>query len=189
MDEKRFIDAQRLELEYWRNTPHHPTGIWKYYEKAFESFLESFKRVADVGCGPVPFFCNDLVHARTCVAIDPLFEEYLELKMYPPMRTMKWWGDTSESPDSYFDGVFALNMLDHVLDPRDMLKQLQRILIPGGLLYIYVDLDKRPDAMHPHAIRADWLLQELAGLTTILSAQDQSWKFDNRVLFYVGRKP
>ncbi|MBU0580168.1 MAG: class I SAM-dependent methyltransferase [Candidatus Margulisbacteria bacterium] len=39
-------------------------------------------------------------------------------------------------PNNYFDFVYSLEVLEHILDPSSMLKEIKRILKPGGYGYI-----------------------------------------------------
>jgi SAM-dependent methyltransferase len=46
--------------------------------------------------------------------------------------------DSAEFPDDFFDVVTLWNVFDEVLDPISCLKAVQRVLKPGGLLFIRV---------------------------------------------------
>jgi ubiquinone/menaquinone biosynthesis C-methylase UbiE len=41
-------------------------------------------------------------------------------------------------PDQAFDGVVLDNVLEHIIDPTDILSELRRVLKPGGTLIVGV---------------------------------------------------
>ena len=83
--------------------------------------------------------------------------------------------------------IFALNVLDHVQYPRVLLAELIRASRPGGYLFLFVDIDKPPDQMHPHTIKSEWLRNILDRYWQMKLWQiEPSWKFKNDVLYAVG---
>jgi 2-polyprenyl-3-methyl-5-hydroxy-6-metoxy-1,4-benzoquinol methylase len=40
-------------------------------------------------------------------------------------------------PDTSFDAVLSLGVLEHVVDPDASLDEINRVLVPGGTLYVY----------------------------------------------------
>ena len=190
--EAQFESIQVRELNWWAHFQGDPRVPWQYYDRQFLPFLRKFDIVADVGCGPVPYFCNHNVIFDEAVAIDPLMEGYLRLERYRPYRngvTFRIASDTEEICCSYFEGVFAFNMLDHCQDPDFTLGELTRILRRGGLLFLFVDVDKEPDAMHPHKINGGGILEWLERRFVVeLDVTLPSWKFKNDVMYFVGEK-
>lgn len=146
--------------------------------------------IADVGCGPIPFFCDYAIKAKRQIAVDPLYEQYLKLSYYQKFCdcVVTWIRSTVALETGVCDSVFALNMLDHVQSPNDTIDELIRILKPGGCLYLFVDLEKDPDHMHPHMISEQWLRSALAMLDTVQVHIEKSWKFGNNAMWYVGQK-
>lgn len=41
-------------------------------------------------------------------------------------------------PDNHFDAITMFNLLDHIREPKDFLKEVERILKPGGIIYLNV---------------------------------------------------
>jgi len=92
------------------------------------------RRILDVGCGQGQFLK---------LAKDSGWEvEGVELAKSACGYARKKFGievrneDLKEAvfPDAYFDIVTLWNVLDHLLDPLDALKEIYRILKPGGIL-------------------------------------------------------
>lgn len=188
----RIIQIQ--ELGYWTHTPYPPDGPWRHYDKAFIRFLDKHRVAVDVGCGPVPYLFNHNVRYDVGFAVDPLIEKYYKIPRY-----RKYWDlygqdverlhSLSLLEDGIADAVYGLNVLDHVQDVERLLEEIYRKMAQIGVLYLYVDVGKKPDKMHPHMIDADELLDQLDMLFVDIWYKIQpSWKFDNQVLFYVGGK-
>jgi ubiquinone/menaquinone biosynthesis C-methylase UbiE len=57
--------------------------------------------------------------------------------------------------DESVDVVVARNCLDHVVDPVAVIAEVVRLLRPGGVLILNVDVDGVATAEEPHAFTAD----------------------------------
>jgi len=190
--------AQERELEWWTNVRNfNPRNAWSHYDSHFSPFLKrKFDCVFDVGCGPVPYFCNcDVVHTRLACAIDPLMPEYQKLDKYKVFRAGFKYSIRTSMPDDVTmrtwtipnpDAIFLLNMLDHAEVPAFTLVRAIELLRKDGLLFVFCDIGKEPDLMHPHTLGAASL--HFDGLVDLYMKVEPSWKFDNDVLYYVGRK-
>ncbi len=100
-------------------------------------------RVLDIGSGPLSMFAygshQELIDL---VAADPLADQYKELLdkyhytlTYP---LVKVFGEelASRFGEQSFDIVWIHNALDHSRDPQIVLKQMVKVLKPGGYLYV-----------------------------------------------------
>jgi len=191
VDNARYSRAQGNELEWWKNNAYTPFRQWHEYDKVFLPYYPDIPvgQAVDVGSGPVPMLCNHNVFYRHGIAIDPLIHEYAEILKYDLYLTRAFTRLDSivDIKTESVDMAFCLNTLDHVQDPQLMVIELGRILRRYGKLFFFVDIDKRPDSAHPHAITRDWLAQELlAEFYPILWLEKKSWKFDNQALYFVG---
>lgn len=194
MDNGEFAKIQLKELSYWRNTPYPPTGSWYYYDREFLPYIDlNYLTVGDFGSGPVPYFFNHNVRYREGWAIDPLIHEYVGITKYKPYydaaradrKTFRVEKRMQGFDYGYFEAMFALNVLDHVQDIDEALYQLARVT--RGRLFIYVDVDKPPDPMHPLTVSAELLVSFLnINFDPIYVNVTPSWKFDNDVLYFVG---
>lgn len=113
-----------------------PDFIQGQLDKVFES-LKKYRRtnrVLDIGCG-----AGSVLEAAKRAGWDG---EGLEISV-PAVEYVRslgfkvFQGDLASAPypDDYFDVVIASELLEHVTDPLSLLKQVARILRPGGVLW------------------------------------------------------
>ncbi|MFG0285687.1 MAG: class I SAM-dependent methyltransferase [Phycisphaerales bacterium JB039] len=109
-------------------------------------------RAVEVGAGPHPFL---LVGSwRSAVAVDPLADGYRAEGLLPELGPLVYLAAPAEEiplPGGSADLVVTHNCLDHVDDPGAAAAEMRRLLAPGGLLWLIVDLRDTADEMHPHA--------------------------------------
>lgn len=100
-------------------------------------------RVLEVGSGAhgLIFFFD----AAERVGVDPLANHYKTL--FPAWqeraRTVAGYGERLPFEDSSFDVVLCDNVVDHAENPRRIIEQIARVLVPGGLLYFTVNVHHR----------------------------------------------
>jgi SAM-dependent methyltransferase len=123
-------------------------------------------RILDVGSGPLTTVGTRWPGRRVSITpVDPLADRYNEMLaefgITPPARPIK--GDAERLaellPHGSFDLACATNSLDHAYDPVRAIRQMLRVVKPGG----HVVLDHRADegelmrytALHQWNFRAD----------------------------------
>jgi SAM-dependent methyltransferase len=82
-------------------------------------------RVLDVGCGVKPYYPFFRPHASDYVGVDVVDNELADLK-----------GPAEALPvdDSSFDLVLCIQVLEHTDDPARVVRELRRVVAPGGLV-------------------------------------------------------
>jgi len=135
------LDA-RYRDDYWSSFQVEQTGPARnnVHEHALEWLQEVHPEagtVVDVGCGAGAFLA--LCRERGWTGVG--FDQSAHAVAYARTRGL----DVSEQgwpacslPDGSVDAVTFINVLDHLRDPFAALQEAQRILRPGGLLYIRV---------------------------------------------------
>lgn len=102
--------------------------------------LGSDPRVLEVGSGAhgLIFYFG----ARRAVGCDPLAADYAAL--FPAWQrraaTVAAVGERLPFADSAFDLVLCDNVVDHAEDPARIVREMTRVLRPGGLLYFTVNV-------------------------------------------------
>ncbi len=112
------------------------------------------RSAVEIGAGPYPALAAAGGAWRRAVAVDPLAREYAAEGLLPKacerITYIAARGEDIPLPDGTADLVIIENALDHVEDPAAVLNEARRLLVPGGLLWLLVDLSTYSDAMHPH---------------------------------------
>jgi len=102
--------------------------------------IDSRARVIEVGSGAhgLIFYFG----AMFGVGVDPLAVEYS--RMFPAWQrcvsTVASVGEQLPFPDETFHIVLCDNVVDHAESPSGIVKELVRVLAPGGLLYFTVNI-------------------------------------------------
>jgi SAM-dependent methyltransferase len=130
-----------------------------------ENFFDG-KVVVDIGPGPLGF--PDACPARISIGVDPLAERFREHGLLLEDSSALYLATGAESiplVSRSVDVVIARNSLDHVDDPRAVLREAQRLLRPGGTLILNFDVGHAPTATEPHTLTVDAVRAALDGMT------------------------
>lgn len=125
----------------------------------FDYFLS--KDVLEVGCGP--YGVIHFVDCRVNVGIDPLlFDTWKgDRKINASTIHVVAAGEYLPFRDGVFDVCICFNVLDHVISPNDVMREMVRILKSDGELLLWVHAIRRSvkifdplfsliDRSHPH---------------------------------------
>lgn len=117
------------------------------------------KSVVEIGAGPYPLVAAAGKGWKRCVAVDPIARGYVEEGLVPECASHVVYvaarGESIPLPSACADLVVIENCLDHVRDPALVLGEIARLLAPGGLMWLFVDLSNHVDHMHPHAMNEE----------------------------------
>ncbi len=131
MDNK-FIDisltSENLDLYYVR------TSILNSLKKTLPSFKGQF---LDVGCGKMPYRNYILEHAEVSKYVGLDIENALEYdaKVKPDFT---WDGIKMPFENNSFESAMATEVLEHCPEPEIVLKEVYRVLKPGGVFFFTV---------------------------------------------------
>jgi len=114
------------------------------------------KVVLDLGGG-----CTGVLRlfegAALKIEMDPLVDRYMDagkMSVKGTSRTilLKGYGERMPLSDGFVDVIVCRNALDHVDNPRRAADEIRRVLKPGGLLVLVVDLKGAPTPAEPNPI-------------------------------------
>lgn len=133
-------NKQELSWYRWR-----AENLKRLVNKAISgsSFSLSSATVLEIGSGPVGV--TSFLEAGECIAIDPLCDYYTlqpALVKYRDNNVQYKTGIGESLPfaDAFCDLVVIENVIDHVQDAHAVMKEIGRVLKPGGILYLTINL-------------------------------------------------
>ena len=156
---------------------------WREKFDGYRFLPAKVKNAIEVGCGPYTNvrLMMDCCQMEHLVLSDPLIRTYAKFKltfvndMYRKVACILDDHPIEELPfaDGNFDLTVMINVLDHVRDAQECMRQLTRVTKPGGIVIVGQDLSNEEDlaAMagtegetgHPIKLDADWFNQHLTG--------------------------
>lgn len=157
------LESRFRSPEYkWPRDPLHTwSRVWEYpyaYHH-LRKWRRSFSgpgqpHVADVGSGVTffPFSVARLGCQVTCTDIDPICERDLQraaalVNTGPGKVTFRLCSqDRLPFADEELDAVYCISVLEHIPEFEKTIAEISRVLKPGGLLVLTIDLDLRGDS-------------------------------------------
>jgi len=142
----RSIDFPLGEIEkyHWDRGPY-GDPIYSYFYRRFTVFLlgllqvEGSQRILNIGCG-LGFDEKNLAHLHPDLEIwsIDISQEMISkaIKHRCPSRLCLSLAEVLPFPDESFDRILAREVIEHVLSPKSMIKEIGRCLKPGGLAVI-----------------------------------------------------
>jgi len=138
---KRGLARTRELFRLWRDEKENPAPF--YSALADEAVIDLERRygsmagraIADLGCGPGYYAVAFRSRGAFVVPVEGSREELLAAGA-PPTGALI--GDAGHLPlrDACVDGVFCSNLLEHARDARSVIRDMERILRPGGWGYL-----------------------------------------------------
>jgi SAM-dependent methyltransferase len=122
--------SQQL-LDFTNECVYDRAPILRFVESAAAS-LAPGARVLDAGSGRAPY--RELFTSATYVTADWPNSPHGEAKEADLVCSL----DAIPAGDSSFEAVLCTQVLEHVPKPRDVLRELHRVLVPGGKLWMTV---------------------------------------------------
>ena len=165
------------ELKYWSMVKEkEPVLHNAWYEYFFtihfglDRAYYAGKKVLDIGCGPRGSLeWADMTALR--VGLDPLADSYHALGADRQKMTYVA-APAEEIPyvDDCFDVVCSFNSLDHVDDVDAVLREIGRIVCPGGLFLLLTDVNHPPTICEPRSFSWD-LVDRIASTFSLVEEQ------------------
>lgn len=115
-----------------------PHYVRRWQELAVEWLPGELGRFLDYGCGPCGLLDKLRHQAAECHGVDVDADKIHDAAARFPgfhLHTIDLSGE-APYPDSFFDTVAAVEVIEHVPDERRTLSELSRLLKPGGRLLI-----------------------------------------------------
>ncbi len=139
----------------------------------FEQSHWKDKTVVEFGSGPAGVI--EYIDAKVKIAIEPLIKKYREIFPHLNLSSVRYLESAGESADTIgsesADLVICYNMLDHVIDPDAVLRQIKRVLKNNSHLLFQINVyDSKTEIenktgthaeLHPHSFTRDTIVEKL----------------------------
>lgn len=153
------------ELYHWKSVKKSEIEFTnQHYHQFFTTYFNlnnkyyNNKNILDIGCGPRGSLeWADMTKQR--IGLDPLANQYL--KLGASKQKMTYINATAEDipfEANYFDVISSFNSLDHVDHLNQAVKEVKRVLKPGGLFLLITDVNHEPTVNEP--ITFSWDITE-----------------------------
>jgi 2-polyprenyl-3-methyl-5-hydroxy-6-metoxy-1,4-benzoquinol methylase len=133
-----------MKLAYYRSAQMKPDLARRYYR-----LLPPTGRILDVGCGVGGFGALN-PGGREVHGIDIDAGAVAKAQEHELARQHDLASSTLPYEDAFFDGVLAKDILEHLTDPAAIVREIERVLRPGGVVVASVVMAK------PKAVWADY---------------------------------
>jgi len=170
LDDKKINNDYYHELgEQWYSSRDDPIALLRAEAKLKAPWIvEKIRRLApntksvlDVGCG-AGFISNHLARAKYEVSAIDLSENSLAVaKQKDETGTVNYiYADAYQLPfsNASFDCIVSTDFLEHVSEPQKVLKEIYRVLKPGGIFFFHT-FSKNPISYILSIKFIDWFMK------------------------------
>lgn len=101
------------------------------------SYVNKLKpgRILDIGCGP-GFFLSAIADTWERYGVEPSLQAAEHARMNYGINITTGKLEDTHYSDGYFDVVYLYHVIEHLPDPRSILKEINRIMKRGGILIV-----------------------------------------------------
>lgn len=133
--------AEKHDLEKFYN---HPNFIFRYIEqKRIQKLIDlaeikSTDKVLEVGCGAGHIIEKIKTGKLYGIDISEIQIERAKKKLNDRVELKKAAGENIPYDNKFFDKVLCSEVIEHVLDPREVLKEISRVMKDDGILSLSI---------------------------------------------------
>lgn len=135
--------------------------------EALRAGISITAQVLDLGCGCSGFLTYLLNHQPKVRAVGLDFAPWALAHMRTVDPRVRWIdGDALSVPyrDGFFDVVIASDLIEHVDDPQALVREMRRLVHPGGIVRVTATTGPDDDRYHVWRIVPEELAQTLERL-------------------------
>jgi SAM-dependent methyltransferase len=118
--------AERLQEKYFGNCVH----PYRTFESTVRNYLRPDQTLLDAGCGHgAPVLRNFLGSAKELIGVDLVNFDRGDV---PGIKLLKRDLVNTGLPDASIDVIMSRSVMEHIVHPPEMYKEMHRLLRPGG---------------------------------------------------------
>lgn len=138
-DEKPlFIERVIEDIDWWN-------AMYDDRYEYLESVLpDSRRRILDLGCGPGYFLKRGMERGWKGTGVEPSRQAGAHAKSLGVEVINTFFNDSGLKGKEAFDAVHLSEVLEHIIDPAGLLKDIHDVLLPGGFACAIVPNDYSP---------------------------------------------
>lgn len=130
-----LINTDPKQLEYYKGIlMHADTGVHEQAASLFQNYVPAGVSVLDVGAGAGAFSqrLTDIGYKVTALDVDP--EKWIPADI--PFQQLNIDAGIAASVQDTFDAVCCLEVIEHVENPWNLLREIYSVVKPGGYLLL-----------------------------------------------------
>lgn len=126
-----------IKTKYWDEYDQSSIGVGAYTDFRLLASLVKDKNILEVGCGRGDMICK-LNESRSRAAIDPSERAItFALQREPGLIDFRvGFAEKLDFDDNTFDFTYSLEVIEHVKEYKEMVKEMVRVTKTGGLIFI-----------------------------------------------------
>lgn len=148
-----LLDPRSEEYRRQRRTAHQHLRMLKHFRPKLAGL-----KILDVGCSSGLFLAEARTHGMDCYGTEISPETSAFARKHYDLEIHQGDWRSAGYADGFFDVISLFDVIEHLRDPQRELKDLERLLKPGGLLLQSTpDIDGLfPRASYPFANKLDY---------------------------------
>lgn len=150
-----FSELQKEKGRTWHSRPYEYAFVCRDMLRAHICGMIRLDKVLDLACGvahPGYMAIASVWEVRSVIALD-IHVGLLANGMDHP-KVSKIIGDATKTKfnDNVFDAIACVSALEHMPNWRDCIKEMHRLLKPGGMAFVTIDISTDPLKTAKHCV-------------------------------------
>lgn len=186
VSKRSVLEYYKQQREDYQRMYANPRNAFKKRRRieATQDFLRQWQpkmgRVLDIGCGD-GYFVSQVLKGRSWLAyvgVDLSVPKLLSFrKRIEASRVISADAEALPFPSNTFDTVLCFETLEHLIDPAAAVREMSRVLKPGGLIVL-----STPFVSTLHALGKRWLVRLFSALDSQEGFEEHLQEFTSRRL-------
>jgi len=143
---------EHIEFEKLASAKENVEKTRRYFQWALDKHGQlitqrEFSFALEIGIGVAGGYIGLMPNLKNKISLDPIYGDVRVVAEDMPFA------------DNLFDLVIISNALDHCMLPTEVIKEINRVLVPGGYIFLFNFLHE--DENHPHSFETPQEIKDL----------------------------